>query len=374
VINGKKVLFLTTTDNMIWQFLLPHIKHLQDAGNTVECACAKTGFWFDELKQKHDLVMHETSFSRSPYKFLQNKRAFKKLKDIVQNGKFDLIHCHQPVGGVMGRRVGAKCGVPVLYIAHGFHFFKGAPLHYNLIYKTIEKRYAKKTDALVTMNEEDFVAAKKFKAKRVYKINGIGFEPTKMSAIPYDKKELQTELGLSDDDVVLISVGELNKNKNHKVVIEAVAKLEAKNVKYIVCGQGPRLEEYKTLIKELGAYDRVKLLGYRKDVRNILKISDVFIMPSFREGLPMSMMEAMYEGLPIITSSIRGCVDLVADNDNGLLVDLKDKDGFLRAIKKLADDKELRTMMGKRNKEIIKEFYIEEVLKQMENIYDETIK
>jgi len=371
MIINKKILFLTTTDNMIWQFLLPHIKHLQDAGNTVECACAKTGFWFDEMKEKYGLVVHETSFSRSPYKVLKNRRAFKKLKGIVKGGGFDLIHCHQPVGGVMGRKVGAKCKVPVLYTAHGFHFFKGAPFKYNLIYKRVEKRWAKKTDALVTMNEEDYIAAKAFKAKRVYKISGSGYDVAKNKDFKFDKLALQKEIGVSEDDCVVVSIGECIKRKNLAVLIKAVKKIEDSKVKLLICGKGKLLEKHKKLVAKLGLGDRVKMLGYRKDVRNILKLADIFIMSSKHEGLPMGMMEAMYEGLPIIASNVRGCCDLVERGKNGLLVVLNTSEAYADAIGRIAANKELRAEMGKHSKEMVKQFFIGNVLKEMEVIYDE---
>jgi glycosyltransferase involved in cell wall biosynthesis len=358
---------------MIWHFLMPHIKHLQDAGNVVECACPRRGFWFDDIKEKCGVVMHEIPFARSPYRFLQNRRAFKMLKKVVKDGGFDLIHCHQPLCGVMGRKVGAKFGIPVLYIAHGFHFFKGAPLKNHLIYKTVERRYAKKTDALVTINSEDYEAACKMKAKRTYKINGIGYERDRTNGIIFNKNELQAEIGLSDGDIVLISIGELNKNKNHKVIIDAVNRIENEKIKYVICGQGPRLKEYKEFVEKRGLENKVKILGYRKDVRNILKLADILIMPSLREGLPITMIEAMYEGLPIISGDVRGCRDLVEHNANGLLVNLKEKTGFVKAIEILAADKELRLKMGIENKQRAKKLYLENVLVQMEKIYDEIL-
>lgn len=365
MITGKKILVVTTTDSMIGQFLLPHIKALTDAGNVVECACHKTGFWFDEMI-KNGLVVYEVPFARNPL-HPSNFKAQKKLNNIVKNGKYDLIHCHTPVGGVLARRSAHKFKIPVLYTAHGFHFFKGAPMVNRLVYKTIEKHYAKYTDALVVMNEEDFEAAKKMRAKRVYKISGIGLTHKQKSNT--DLNALKTELGINEKDTVLISVGELNKNKNHEAILKALAQLRLKNVKYFVCGRGNRLDEYNEFINANALNDSVKFLGYRRDVDDLLKISDVFIMPSKREGLPLSMMEAMDVGLPIIGSDIRGCRDLI--DGNGYLVDLKNPEGFKTAICELVNSPEKREKMAEVGKENIKKFYIENVLKQMEKIYDD---
>ena len=366
MITKKKVLILTTTDNMIWQFLIPHIRHLQKAGNTVECACARTGFWFDDLKDKHGLYVHEIGFTRNPFSF-KNIKGYKKLKKLVKATKYDLIHCHQPVGGVMGRKVGAACKVPVLYVAHGFHFYKGAPLTSKL-YKLIETHYAKKTGALVTINDEDFQAAKKMKAKNVYKINGIGYDSSKVKDDKFDKDPLRKEIGITEKDFVVLNVAECNKNKNQEAIINAISMID-ENVKLIMCGTGNLLEYYKHLAHTLGCEDKVEILGYRTDVPNILKLADAFIMASLREGLPVSVMEAMSNGLPIIASNIRGNRDLVEDRANGLLVDLNEPDGFLNALKELSQNKQLCKEMGQQSREKIQKFSIQEVLKQMEEIY-----
>ncbi len=365
MITNKRILIVTTTDSMIGQFLLPHIKQLTDSGNIVECACHKTGFWFDEMV-KDGLKVYEIPFARNPLKPI-NLKAKKMLLKLCKENKYDLIHCHTPVGGVMGRIVGKKLNIPVLYIAHGFHFYKGAPLINTLIYKNIEKHYAKFTDALVVMNNEDFEAAKKMKAKRVYKINGIGLPQQKTSA--GDLEKLKLELNISDDDIVLLSVGELNENKNHIAVLKALLKLDLNNIKYFVCGRGNKLDFYNEFIKENNLANNVKFLGFRRDILDILKLTDIFIMPSIREGLPVSIMEAMDAGLPIIASNIRGCVDLVTNN--GILVNLENENGFADAIKTLVDNKDLREQMGKNSKTNIKGFYIDTVLGQMEKFYDD---
>lgn len=371
MITNKKIMVVATTDNMIWQFLIPHIRHLQELGNEVQCVCSRTGFWFDELENKYNFKMHEIDFKRSPIN-IANFKGYKKLKKLQRLEKFDFIYCQQPVGGVMGRMVARKFKIPCLYTAHGFHFFKGNSKLKNLIFRTIEKHFAKCTDALVTINQEDYEAALKFKAKKVYKINGIGVDLTKYKVNnDLDKAEFKKSLGLEKDDFVVTSIGELNENKNTLRLIEVMSTIENKNIKYIICGQGPLQEKYIEAIKKYGLEDRVIMLGFRKDIPDILTITDLYIMPSYREGLSKSMMEAMCYGLPVVASRIRGNVDLLGNNEGGILCTTTDNQAYADAVTQIYSDKTLAKAMGKKNKEFIKNFDIKVVLKQMEEIYKE---
>ena len=365
----KKILVLTTTDNMIWQFIVPHMQELQKMGHVVECACARTGFWFDELESKFGFVVHEIKFGRKPWN-KENFVVFKKLKKLQEREKYDLIFCHQPVGGVFGRMLGHKFHLPVIYVAHGFHFLKGNSKVKNLIFKTIEKHYSKYTDALVTINDEDYEAAKKFKAKRVYKINGIGVDLTKFKFDKdLDHAKFRAELGLSKDDFVVVSVGELNKNKNTYRILQSIKDIDDSKVKYLVCGQGPLKEDYEKFVADNGLQDRIKLLGYRKDIPKILQISNVFIMPSYREGLSLAMMEAMAKGLPIVASKIRGNTDLLGENEGGIFFNPAETNEFTNAIKDLYKDSKKCKQYGERNLEYVKNFDVEIVKKQFQEIY-----
>jgi len=366
-LSGKKVLVVTSTDNMISQFLIPHIQDMQKMGATVECACNKTGFFFDMLKNEYGFTMHRLDIPRRPFSFKIFK-AKDELVKLIKDNKYDLIHCQQPVGGVLARMAGHECKVPVLYIAHGFHFFKGAPLQNKLLYKTVETAMAKKTDALVTMNEEDFLAAKKMRAKKVYKINGIGVDLNKYKNEKADEN-LRKELNIKDDDFVVLAVGELNENKNHRTLLSAFEQINNKKIKLIICGQGPLKHEFENLIREKKMEDRVSLLGYRKDITSIYNLANIFIMPSFREGLPRSMMEAMVNGIAVVCSNIRGCKDLIWDNEGGILVLPKDAAAMKNATLKLYEDKKLREKFGQRNKEFVKNFSLDVVLAQMREIY-----
>ncbi len=373
MISQKKILIVTTTDSMIGQFLLPHIKHLQDNGNIVECACHKTGFWFDEMVN-NGIKVYEVPFARNPLK-PTNLKAKKQLYKLCEENDYDLIHCHTPVGGVMGRLAGKKFNIPVLYIAHGFHFYKGAPLINNLVYKNIEKHYSKYTDALVVMNDEDYNAALQMNAKRVYKINGIGFDVEKYSKYSIENLNLlNQDLKINDSNFVILSVGELIKRKNYYIMLETIKILNDSNIVYLICGRGKLKNELIKYTKKLGIQNQVRFLGYRKDINSIMQKSNLFFHASRQEGLTMAIMEAMNYGLPVVTSIARGCRDLIDDKKGGFINDCDDVSGFGDSIKKIMNNKDLSKKMGEYNRNKIKNYSIDIVLKQMEPIYDDIFK
>ena len=283
MITNKKIMMITTTDNMIWQFLIPHIRYLQEQGNIVECVCSKTGFWFDELKDKFGFTMHAIDFARNPFK-VKNIKAYKKLVQLQKQEKFDLVYCQQPVGGLMGRLIGKKFKIPVIYTAHGFNFLKGNNPLKNFLFKSVEKWLAKYTDVLITINQEDFEVSKKWKAKKKFKISGIGFDINKYDNAEFDKQEFKQSLGLKDEFVVL-TVAEFIKRKNYAISLKVISEQKNKNIKYVICGRGVLEEEIKQQIEDLKIEDKVLLLGYRKDINKIMQIADVFFLPSKQEGL-----------------------------------------------------------------------------------------
>ena len=220
------------------------------------------------------------------------------------------------------------------------------------------------------MNNEDYKRAKKsFNARTVEHINGVGIDIGRFNDVEIDRASYRKELGVPEDAFIALSIGELNKNKNHEVVIRSLKKLNNPEIHYIICGGGP-LEDYlKSLIKELELENQVHLLGFRPDIPQICKSSDIFVFPSFREGLPVSIMEAMVTGLPIVCSNIRGSKDLVQDEHGGCLVDPGDKDGFAKAIEKLYSDEALRKRQTLNGFELVKKYSIENVLIELEDIY-----
>ncbi len=367
MIKNKKILVITTTDNMIWQFLIPHIQFLKQY-NGVECVCSKTGFWFDELKDKYNLTMHEIDFARNPFK-VRNIKAYKALCKLQKERKFDLVYSQQPVGGLMGRLLAKKFKLPCFYTAHGFAFLKGGSRLKNFVFRNVEKHLAKYTNVLITINDEDYVACQKWKAKKKYKISGIGVSGDKVTkALPRDKA--RESLGIKDEFVIL-TVSEFTKNKNYPVMLKTIANLKDKNIKYFICGTGSEMENMKKLSHELGLDDVVKFMGYVKNVPDIMSASDVFLTASHREGLALSVIEAMNFALPIVGSNVRGVRDLIENGENGFLCDDNDISAFTSALEKLLNDKELREKLGKKSLEKSKQYSLENVQKELEDIYNE---
>lgn len=369
----KKVLFVATVVKAhIMVFHIPFLKWFKENGYETY-VCAR-----NDYENKEECVIpycdnyYDLPFERSPIKF-NNIKVYKQLKEFINSNEFDIIHCHTPIGGVLSRlaaRSSRKKETTVIYTAHGFHFYKGAPIVNWLLYYSIERWLARYTDVLVTINKEDYIRAKKFKAKRIEYVPGVGIDTKKYSAFVVNKIKKRSDIGVPDDAFIVLSVGELNKNKNHEVIIKALANLNNKKIQYVICGQGPLDNHLKELAKKLGIKEQVKLLGFRKDISEICKAADIFAFPSYREGLSVSLMEAMASGLPVVCSDIRGNSDLIEDGKGGYLVKPSDVEEFTRRIKNIEEDLVLRKKFGEFNENRIKQYGKENVIKIMEKIYN----
>lgn len=292
--------------------------------------------WQEDCK-KYSVICHHIDFDRNPLA-PKNMKAYRQLKLFLKENPMDFIHCNTPVGGLLGRICAKQAGnIPVLYQAHGFHFWKGAPLKNWLLYYPVEKWMAKFTDVLLTINREDYELAKTFSLKkggRVEYIPGVGVDVKGIQAMQVDKAAKRRELGIPENAKVMISVGELNENKNHIATIKAFIKLNLPQTYYLICGEGPLRQYLQKTIDENHMQQRIFLLGFRTDVLEYLKSSDIFLFPSQREGLPVSLMEAMAAGVPCIASKIRGNVDLLPEKN---LFDLNDETMLMEEIKKAAN-------------------------------------
>ena len=369
----RKVLFAATVESHLLNFHIPFMKLLQEKGYEVHVA-TKLGNRqqeFDEI----GVIKHNVDFSRSPY----SPKVFKSLQQmekLLKEIRFSLVHVHTPVAAFVTRLACQRTNThPVLYTAHGFHFYKGAPLKNWLLYYNMEKLAAHWTDGLITINEEDYKAAQKFKLRKngkVFFVPGVGVDVASLEQrIPsINRSEKRKELELSVDTAVIITVGELNANKNHIQVLEALSKLNKTNFHYLIVGNGESEQKLKKAVNELMLQDKVSFLGFRRDVPELLTASDVFILTSRREGLPRAVMEAMAVGLPIIATDVRGNRDLVKSGENGYLVHLNDIEQTAMAIEQLTNSEDLRRSMGEKSKELVKQYDLQNILKEMERIYD----
>lgn len=367
-----KILYVTTVSSTVNAFLIPHIKMLIDKGHEVDVAFNVDQEVKSEVKEM-GCKIHIVPFQRSPLT-KDNVKAYRLLKKILIEDMYDLVHTHTPVASAIVRLVcrNLKC-IKVIYTVHGFHFFKGAPLINWVVYYSVEKLLARYTDHLIAINKEDFNRANKFKAGRVHHFPGIGIDIGKFSDISDGRGKKRFELGIEYDTIVLLSIGELIKRKNHETALRALSKLRSDNFVYLICGRGKLREYLQNLVVSLGIQEKVKFLGFRNDINEICFASDILVFPSYQEGLPVAIMEAMSAGLPIIASEIRGNTDLIENGIGGYLLKPDDIEGFTVSIHKLLKDSELRKQMGTSNKEKVKNYDISIVKEKMREIYSKCI-
>lgn len=324
---------------------------------------------FEKVCEQYGIKMIHIDFDRNPLG-KSNLLARKQLLELMEKEKYDIVHCNTPSGGMVGRIAAAQMKIPkVIYMAHGFHFWKGAPLKNWLLYYPVERILAHLTDRLITINHEDYACAKRFhykKGGRAEYVPGVGIVTKRFERDEKVRAEMRITLGINENETVLLSVGEINPNKNHKIVIEALAKLGRKDIRYVACGIGAQMEENQQLAKSLGIEDQVMFVGYRTDIDKFYQAADIFVVSSFREGLPVAPMEAMSAGLPCVASRIRGNVDLF---DGGqLMFDPRDVDSLCQALSN-AMDKDIVANELARNSQTLQRFSMEEAVKAMKKIY-----
>ncbi|MGE4284746.1 MAG: glycosyltransferase family 4 protein [Clostridia bacterium] len=310
---------------------------------------------------------------RNIFDFKNIIKAYKRINRAIEELGIEYIHCNTPIGGFLGRVCGKRCKVKkVIYTAHGFHFYKGAPFLNWLVFYPIERFLARWTDIILTINEEDYNRACSFKLRNqgnVFKIPGVGIDVKKINLIEGKREVFRRELKISEKSLIVLSVGELNRNKNNIVIIKALAKLKNPNIHYVLCGIGPKKNYLQTKARKYGIEHNTHFLGFRKDIVEIIKSSDIFVLPSLREGLPRSLMEAMACGLPCVVSNIRGNVDLIEHNYNGYLCDPKKADDYANAISMLVKDANQRDAMGIENSKRILRYDVSSVVKELSEIY-----
>lgn len=366
-----KILFVASVYRHLTSFHIPFMKYFQDSGYEVWAA----GFGEDrEYLELLNVKCIDIPFSRNPL-HPNNLEAFKQLKQLFKEKQFDLVHVHTPVAAFITRIAykDASFG-KLIYTAHGFHFFQGAPKKNWLLYYPLEKIAAKWTDHLITINEEDFANAKKIlPVEKVSLVHGVGVEGTNLAFNNDEKVAIKYDLGLKENAVVISYIAELNDNKNHKFIFENWREIKASNPMYelLIIGTGEKENDLKSLVQKADLED-VHFLGYRRDVYKILSITDIVALLSLREGLPKSIMEAMASGIPCVVSNTRGLRDLIKSNENGFVINLSDNNQLVEAFARLSVEP-VRKEMGVRNKKIIKPYLKEEVLSEYIEIYNKYV-
>lgn len=368
-----KILYVTTVSSTMNAFFKAHIKMLVEQGHSVELACNDTNWPITEFYFELGCQYHHVDFSRSPTS-TDNIKAYRQLKKLVEDGHYDVVHCHTPIAAACTRlacrKLRKKQGLKVFYTAHGFHFYKGAPLVNWLLFYPVERFCAHYTDKLITINSEDYARAqRKMKAKEVLYVPGVGVDFSRFQGVTVDKAAKRRELGIPENATLLLSVGELNENKNQQIIVRAMAGLDRDDVHYVIAGEGPKLDELRELAESLGLADRVHLLGFRRDVPELCCAADIFCFPSHREGLGLAAIEGMACGLPIVTSNVHGINDYSEDGVTGYKCAPTDAEGFARAIRRLAEDPALRISMGQGNMERAKKYDVNRIVLLMKDVY-----
>lgn len=369
-------MFVATLYTHLAAFHIPFMQLLQDKGYEVYAAASSAEGRREELEAV-GVKCWEIPFARSPYS-LTNLTAYRQLRALLETHCFDLVHVHTPVAAFLARYLAkATRQGPVLYTAHGFHFYRGAPIRHWLVYYPAEGLAARWTDGLIVMNGEDYVNAQRLgfnPGENLFWVHGVGVDLDRFSSVDLSMS-IRKELGLGTEDVVVTCVTEFTPTKNHALLLKAWEKLAQRttNAHLLLVGDGilrPGLQQQV----EKKALPRVHFVGFRRDVPQILKETDIFVLASRREGLPRCIMEAMAAGKPVVATDVRGSRELVENGKTGLLIELGDVEGLVSALEKLINDAELRLAMGREGLERIKDYSLQRVLSEMDFVYSRYLR
>lgn len=391
----KKVLMAASVASMIDQFNMPNIRLMQEMGYEVHVACNfKDGNTCDAGRIRRlrrmlgdmGVVMHQWDCPRNIDSFQKCWNAYMQIWQLTGRYPYAWIHCHSPVGGALARIAAHYRGIRIIYTAHGFHFYKGAPVKNWLLYYPAEKFLARWTQILVTVNREDECFARRWlHAGDIFRIPGVGIDTKRFADSSRRKREefLRT-FDLPEHVRVILSVGELNEGKNHRIAVAALALMQRQDVYYLICGQGQLKEMLQKYADSLGAGGRIRMAGFQEDMPWIYQNADIFVLPSVREGMPAALMEAMAAGMPCVVSDIRGNRELIHDAEEdsirteamplfckpgGMRFSLNQPAHLTKALKMLLDDASLRQECGMHNKIKIREYDLAAVQKRMRKIY-----
>lgn len=373
-----KVLFVATVRSHVGQFHMPFIKRLKELGCTVEAAyrdnsAEKKGLDTSIIDREYDIP-----FSRSPYS-ISNIKAYIMLKKIINENNYDVIHCHTPMGAVVARLASIDSrekGTKVIYTAHGFHFYNGASKKNWLLFYPVEKLLSKFTDCLITINKEDYDLAisKGFKAKAICHIDGVGVDVCKFHNVSLEEKaEIRNKYGYNPKDFLMIYPADFCERKNQIMLFDTLKILlkTSEDFQLLLPGLDEKAQPYIDYARQIGVYDHINILGYRRDIDKLVSMSDISVSSSRQEGLPINLIEAMAIGNPIVATDVRGNNDLIEDGKNGFLVKLNDSQAMAEAIIKLYNSSELMQQFGVANSEMVSKYEVNSVTAEMVKIYKE---
>ncbi|QNT78123.1 glycosyltransferase family 4 protein [Entomobacter blattae] len=342
-----KILEIANVDFSLKQFVLPLMKQLRQQGCEVIGASADGPLLSDLRKEGFKVVALPLSRSYSPWRNIQ---AFMALVQLMRKEKPDIVHAHMPISGILARWAAKLTGVPVIaYTGHGFLFNQPGPCFRRALSFVLEWLTGKITDIYFTVSSEEAEQARRFYIHRHTRAIGNGRDPHCFHPDIFARRDIRKQLQVKDDDVVVVMVSRLVRHKGYPELFAAMQHVP-EALLWIVGEKLPSdhgedlTEVFVDAEKTLGK--RLRLLGYRNDVPAVLAAADIFVLPSLFEGLPMSVIEAMLTGLPVVASDIKGCRQLVKNGVTGLLVPPGDSAGLANALNELVQSSQKRNTMG----------------------------
>lgn len=367
-----KILQVCSVATTMDKQLKPLIDASINAGYEVHLACDDDGY-IEKLK-KQSYTVKKIHFSRE-INMKSNLKTIKQLTKLMRKEKYDIVHVHTPVASILARIAAKLAKVSnVIYTAHGYYFHEEMNKREYSFYYTLERFFAKyATDYLLLQSKEDYELSVQKNFKKIGRIihlgNGVDivdkFNPSKYPK--EEKKKLSKEFDISEKDFVITFVGRLVEEKGFNDLIKAFEILQHKieNIKLIIIGEANKSErdqKIKDIITSKTEEQSIIFTGVRSDIPEILSISTVFVLPSYREGLPRSIVEAMAMGKPVIATNIRGCREQVIPNQTGYLIDKRNPNELVQKIEKLYDNPELVRKFGEKARLIAEEYYNENLI------------
>lgn len=372
-----KALLLAPMGSVHRRFNTANIDALKSLGYEVHLAAnfevgdgtEKQNSEYVEQCRKKRIITHSIAYERHSLRCCINKRA--ETRKLLQEECFDIVHAHTETGGFILRIAGKPYKKSkYVYTPHGMSFYKGSSIKSQLVYRPLEHWICSMMDSNIAINQEEYAVLQRWTPQTAVFVHGIGLDLERFQQVDNGcRNTIRQELKIPKFAKVVMSTGELDDNKNHQVIIRAISSMKRDDVYYIICGVGPNKEKLEKIASECGLGNRVKLLGYRRDIPEILCASDIFAFPSFHEGLPVSLMEAMAAGLPVVCSRIRGNVDLVQEGKSGFTANPSEAEAFAGEIEKVLNNDADLNSMGNWNKAYVESYSYQNVLRELENKY-----
>ncbi len=371
-----KVLITASVLCHIAQFHKPLIGLLKEQGHEVHVAA------WDNLAEKDGLQLENVDrffnipFQRSPFS-PKNMAAYRQLRRVVEAGGYDIIHCNTPAVGVLTRLAARRSrkvqGTRVFYTAHGFHFFRGAPLLYWLLYYPVEKFMCRYTDTLITINKEDSQLVQSRFRVHSFHLHGVGADSARFHPVSEEEKQaLRQQLGLPQEDHLILCVGELIPRKNMFTLIRVAELLVPRmpRIRFLIAGNGPMAGKLQELIHQLKLEEHVCLLGYKRRVQQYMQAADIVVSCSLQEGLGLNLVEGMMCGKPVVAADNRGHREFVQEGVSGFLVPLTQDEAYTERLLQLLSDRALCERMARAAIEAAQPFSVSRVRPELAGLYN----